>query len=131
LIVIFSLKQDFEILHWFFTKLEEIKIRHTYICMQIPSSFTTVTYYNPYFFKHHKKELKKVYNLLYDDESRRILASRIKSIITGNIGYIAQSNYSQYFHPVTIPQCGDIILDAGVSENITVERKFSELIGNN
>jgi FkbM family methyltransferase len=130
-IVIFCSKQDFSLLHWFYTKLEEIQIRHAYIYIPIQRDLSNVTNYNPTFIDQHRDELEKVYELLDDDESRMIFASRIKSIILGDIGYIKQSDYAQYFHPLTIPQRDDIILDGGVSGNISVEQKFSELVGDN
>jgi FkbM family methyltransferase len=128
-IVIFCSKQNFDILHWFYTKLEEIKIRHSYIFIPISRNLGTVTNYFPRFLMKYRDEIENVYDILNDDESRRIFASRIKSIISGNIGYIRQSDFPQYFHPALMPQPGDIILDGGVSGNVAVELKFSQLVG--
>jgi len=85
----------------------------------------------PKFYNEHKDELEKVFSLLSDDESRMIFAARIRSVITGNLCYIKLSGYAQYFHPETIPQKDDIIIDGGVSHDTSVEEKFSILVGNN
>lgn len=128
-LVVFCSQPDFDVLHWAFSSLEKIKIKYANICIPLPRSMTTVSHHNPRFFEKYKNELETVYSLLADQESKNIFASRIRSIITGNIGYIQQSDYPQYFYPPTAPQPGDVILDGGVSGNISVEQKFSEIVG--
>ena len=127
--VIFCSEPNFDTLHWAYSNLAKIKIKHANICMPLPRNMTTVSHYNPNFFNKYKNELESVYNLLVDTESKEIFASRIKSIITGNIGYIKQSDYAQYFHPETPFLPGDVVLDGGVSGNIHVEEEFSKLVG--
>jgi len=68
--------------------------------------------------------------MLHDDESRKIFASKIKSLTVGNLAYLRHSEYVQYFHPETIPQKGDTIIDGGVSGNIDVEQSFLNFVGN-
>ena len=37
--------------------------------------------------------------MLEDEESKKIFASRIRALITGNIGYIKLSRFPEYYHP--------------------------------
>jgi FkbM family methyltransferase len=109
-------------------KLNELNIRHKYLFTSIIRKSAHQLYY-PELLDKFRDELERVFSLLNDDESRKIFVSRIKSIMTGDIGYIRQSKYEQYFHPEVIPQNGDIIIDGGVGTSISVERKLSEFIG--
>ena len=132
-IIIFCYKINLGILNWFYLQLQQIKIGHVFICSPIPitvAEYISYSYYfSPEFFDKYRNELENVYNLFSDDESKMIFASRIKSIITGNAGYIKQSGHNQYFHPLALPSAGDTILDGGVSENTDIVRQFSQFIG--
>ena len=75
------------------------------------------------------KKLENVYGLLNDDESRMVFASRIKSIIEGDNGYIRRSKFAHYFHPEVMIQKGDTILDGGVSGDIDTINNFVRHIG--
>lgn len=127
-IVIFSSEFNFGLLYYFNNKLNELDVKHKYICMPIPRK-SMYNWHYPEFLNDSMNELVKVFNLLCNDESRKIFVSRIKSIITGDIGYIRQSEYAHYFHPKTILQKGDTIIDGGVGKDLSFINKCSKLIG--
>jgi hypothetical protein len=85
-IIIFGVKLDLHLLQSYYARLAEIKIRHAYIHMPIPKNLYEAIRYDQEFYEKYKNALDDVYNILEDDESRMIFASRIKSILTGDIG---------------------------------------------
>jgi len=123
-ICIFGHQRNNNILRIFANKLFKLNIRHKYICIPIGCRRS------PEFLYDYRQELEQVFSLLCDDESREIFVSTIKSIITGTIGYIKQSEYFHYFHPETIPNKGDIIIDGGVGRDISFVRECSKHVGN-
>lgn len=127
-IVIFCSQMNTALLCFFNRELNKLNIVHKNIYMPILRR-SLIELYSPNFLDKYRCELEKVYSFLSDDESRKIFASRIKSIMLGTIGYIRQSKYTQYCHPQTMPQQGDVILDGGVSGNISVEERFAKLVG--
>lgn len=124
-IVFFSTETNISLLHHFHSQLNTLMIGHIYICMPISRSLPEP----PNFFDTHQNKLEKVFSLLDDDESRNIFVSKIKTIMLADIGYLRRSKYAQYLHPKTLLQKGDIVIDGGVSGNVSVEQKFSELVG--
>lgn len=90
---------------------------------------TVSSVYHPEFYKNYEEYLNQVYTMLNDEESKLILAARIRAIQSGTIGYIKVSTYDEYYHPFVAPELCDIILDGGVSEYINSQIHFVKTIG--
>jgi|GEM_PF-3505422 len=73
--------------------------------------------------------LIKLYDILEDDESKKIFISAIKARLTGNIGYYSLSDYPCYYHPSVKIHDGDILIDAGIGEHISPTIQFSQDVG--
>jgi FkbM family methyltransferase len=97
--------------------------------MPIPYNAGITTTHIPGYYNSNKDHLEYIYSLLADQESKEVMASRIRAIETGNIGYIKISEYEEYFHPLVKPENGDIVIDGGVSENIYPEICFINAVG--
>ncbi len=100
-----------------------------FVYMPIPYNYGITTTHIPDYLADNRKNLEFAYALLEDEESKRIFAARIRAIITGNIGYIRLSRFSEYYHPLVRPQAGDIILDGGMSSYIEPQLEFCQTIG--
>jgi len=61
----------------------------------------------------HLEDIIEVYNLLADEESKRVYASYIKYILTKHPIDLKKVKYPQYFHPNVRPEKGDIVVDGG------------------
>lgn len=105
-------------------------IRFHYVIAPISYNlgFTT-THLQDYLEKNYHK-LMLVHEMLEDEESRQILISRIKAIVTGNVGYLYLSSFDEYFHPICSPREGDIVIDGGISDYVQPEIDISKTIGN-
>jgi FkbM family methyltransferase len=126
-IVIFSTTENYPLLFFFSEEIRKLGIQNYHIYMDTMNKIHTRYY--PGHFNENRKQLEYTYNLLSDDESRMILASRIRSVIEGDNGYIRRSKYEHYCHPEIKIQKGDIILDCGVSGDIGVVSEFSKCTG--
>jgi FkbM family methyltransferase len=102
-----------------------------YTFMPIPHVNTGITFiHQPDYYLSNKKSLEDVYAMLDDEESKIIFAARIRAITSGHIGYLKVSNYNEYFHPLVLPEAGDIVLDGGISaENISSQLEIIRCIG--
>lgn len=100
-----------------------------YNIMPLPYNANITTPHVPGYYKTNREDLEAVFDLLADDESRKVFASRIRAIETGNIGYVRVSKYPEYFHPLVQPEEGDIVIDGGVSEAIGAQVQFSRAVG--
>lgn len=83
----------------------------------------------PDFYARYASELQTVYDCLADDASREVYAARIKTLITGNAGYLPVSEHEEYFHPLVRPEAGDIMLDGGVSDMVGAQKRFARSVG--
>ncbi len=84
----------------------------------------------PDFFDAHASELADVYSMLATDIDRHVFAARIKAILTGNAGYLPVSDHEEYHHPLVHPKKGDIMIDGGLSDMVSANKKFAEIVGN-
>lgn len=97
--------------------------------MPTPYNDSITTTHIPGYYKSNQNDLEFVFDLLEDEESKKIFASRIRAIETGNIGYVQVSKYPEYFHPMVRPENGDIVIDGGVSESVDPQIQFSGAVG--
>ncbi|MEA5089539.1 FkbM family methyltransferase [Solidesulfovibrio sp.] len=128
-IVFFSKKFDYGKLVCGCNKLLALGHHSFFVHMPIPYNAGITTTHLPHYLRDNRENLEIVYAMLEDEESKRIFASRIRALITGNIGYIKLSRFPEYYHPQVRPQEGDIIIDGGLSENIGPELSFCMTIG--
>lgn len=110
-------------------RLQKVGFVSYYNFMPIPYNAGITTTHIPDYFKSNRQDLEHVFDLLQDEESKRILAARIRALETGNIGYIELSEFPEYFHPKVCPEKGDVILDGGISESIGSQVLISKTIG--
>lgn len=83
----------------------------------------------PDFYARYASELQTVYDCLADDASREVYAARIKTLITGNAGYLPVSAHAEYYHPLVRPEAGEIMLDGGVSDMVGAQKCFAQSVG--
>ena len=69
-----------------------------------------------------------VYNALSDCESRDIFLRAIKSIESGEPGYLEQSPYEHYQHPKVQAEPGDIVIEGGPADGQTTAM-FARQVG--
>ena len=67
------------------------------------------------------KELSKLYDLLYDQDSKNCLTSIVGYTIDGDASKLHISPYKQYFHPSVRPTETDIIVDGGAYDGDTIK----------
>lgn len=65
------------------------------------------------FVKDNLSELKAVYALLEDEDSRVTFAGVLKHRTTKDPGYLRISSYKEYFHPLVRATDGDVVIDGG------------------
>ena len=128
-IVFFSKKFDYGKLVCGCNSILNLGFNAFFVHMPIPYNAGITTTYLPHYLNENREQLELVYAMLEDEESKKIFASRIRALITGNIGYIKLSRFPEYYHPQVRPQEGDIIIDGGLSENIGAEFAFCKTIG--
>lgn len=97
--------------------------------MPLPYNTGISTTHMPGYFRSNQNDLKFVFDLLEDEESKKVFASRVRAIETGNVGYVRVSKYPEYFHPMVQPENGDVVIDGGVSESIGPQVQFSRAVG--
>lgn len=130
-ILLFHHTYEYHILCCSYAYLKSIGYESFCTFMPIPYNAGITTTHIPGYYNSNKEHLEYVYSLLEDQESKEVMASRIRAIETGNIGYIKISEYEEYFHPLVKPEDGDIVIDGGVSENIYPEICFINAVGKN
>lgn len=111
------------------TVMRRAGVEFFYNIMPLPYNAHITTPHIPGYYKANREDLETVFGLLEDDESRKVFASRIRAIETGNVGYVRVSKYSEYFHPLVQPAEGDVIIDGGVSESVGAQVMFSRVVG--
>lgn len=79
----------------------------------------------------HKNEsaLEKTLELFEDKFSEKTFTARIKTIITGNSGYLPVSDHLEYFHPAVAPEEGDFMIDGGVSDMVEIQKLMLQAVG--
>ena len=72
--------------------------------------------------KKHEKALAQVYDLLYDEDSRRVFENCVRYRLTGDIRYLfdCESSVSAAFSDILQPGPGEIYLDLGAYNGDTV-----------
>lgn len=73
--------------------------------------------------------LEKVYGALATQNDREVFARRIKSLVTGDAGFLPVAPFLEYEHPSTMPKKGDIVLDGGLSDMVGAQKSLAEKIG--
>ena len=128
--VFFHHNSESKALFWCHNYMRKFDYESFCTFMPYPDQLGASTIYMPDFYKNNQEYLEKVYCMLHDDESKIIFASRIRAITSGKVGYLHISNFEQYFHPAVQPEYGDIIIDGGISANVSSQIKFINKIGN-
>ena len=100
-----------------------------YNFIPIPYNKPLTSPHVPGYYRDNKDDLEDVFELLTDKQSKKLFASRIRAIETGNIGYMRVSKFLEYFHPALSPADGDVVIDGGVSESISAQVHISNAIG--
>ena len=77
----------------------------------------------------HLDELIAVFELLADDESKKVYSSYIKYLLSSSPVYVKKVRYPHYFHPIVRPQKGDIIVDGGAFTGDTILSFLSRVPG--
>jgi FkbM family methyltransferase len=91
--------------------------------------FNRSRFYDPDFFHKYESRLEALYSLLADEFSRAILTGLVKARLTGDNGYIPVSGHPEYYHPALEITEGAVLVDGGVSENLSETLKFSDAVG--
>jgi hypothetical protein len=73
-------------------------------------------------------DIAKLYNMMYDDQSRCYLAAYIKGRSIPSLGFHYTAPFNEYYHPECSVAAGDTIIDAGLFDGITT-RNFAKAIG--
>lgn len=73
--------------------------------------------------------LEKVYAALPTPYDRDVFARRVKSLVTGDAGFLPVAPFMEYEHPATMPKKGDIALDGGLSDMVGAQKSLAEKIG--
>lgn len=84
---------------------------------------------DPAFYRDNDAALERVLGLFSDEESRDVYAARIRSVLTGNPGYLPVAAHPDYYHPLVRPEAGDVLIDGGVSDMVSEQRCFAEWVG--
>lgn len=111
--------------------LRQLHVYTYYNACPLPYNRGITTTHLPTYYDLHKESLEQVFSMLKDDESKQVMAARIRALETGNIGYVGLSKYPEYFHPEVQPTEEDVVLDGGVSENILSQVGMSKAVGPN
>lgn len=74
-------------------------------------------------------DLEAVYEALPAPYNREVFARRVKSIVTGDAGFLPVAPFMEYEHPATMPKKGDIALDGGLSDMVGAQKSLAEKIG--
>lgn len=83
----------------------------------------------PLFANKHLAKLEKVYAALHSNVDRGLFARRVKSIMTGDAGYLRVSPFLEYEHPDVLPRKGDVVLDGGLSHMVSAQKSLAEKVG--
>lgn len=81
------------------------------------------------FYERNSRLLEAAFALFNDHGSKALFISRIKSILTGNAGYMPISPHPDYFFPLVKPESGDVMIDGGVSDLVGAQLSFIEGVG--
>lgn len=111
--------------------LKDHGIESFYTLMPYSHNHGSRTAYIPTYYTANKKSLDYAYLMIQDDLSRDVFAARVRSLLTGNVGYLPFSRYPQYMHPLVKPEIGDIVIDGGVSEVIGEQLEMIKAVGEN
>lgn len=74
-------------------------------------------------------KLEAVYGALAGASDRDVFARRVKSLVSGDPGYLPIAPFLEYEHPATLPGPGDIVLDGGLSDMVGSQKSIAEKIG--
>lgn len=74
---------------------------------------------DPAFIEKRFSDICTVYNAMADDDSKETFLRAMKTIATGDPGYLPLSPYPQYNHPLIKAQRGDVIFEGGAESGHT------------
>lgn len=74
----------------------------------------------PYFYEKNATALRRIFSSIEDRESKKVFLGAIRSLETGDPGYLPISAYEQYRHPAAAARAGDIVIDGGLFDTGTV-----------
>lgn len=77
-----------------------------------------------------REAISRIYEKLADEDSRQVFLSVLKSIETGDPGYLPISPYPQYRHPHVRAHEGDFVISGGILNGAT-SINFSKQVGQN
>lgn len=83
----------------------------------------------PDFLVKNAASLERVWSGLYSDKDREVFAARVKSLLTGDPGYLPVAPFREYEHPATAPQKGDAVIDGGLSDMVGAQKTLAEKVG--
>lgn len=79
-----------------------------------------IDYYSPDHIQNNLPRMNELFNILEDEESKRVLTAILRYRLSYNADELMASGYRQYFHPVVHPKRGDAIVDGGAFIGDTV-----------
>lgn len=74
------------------------------------------------------EDVLTIYNALADEASRHVFLRFVKSLATGDAGYLPYSSYLQYQHPAACATLGDVLVDGGAFDGGSA-MNFSRQVG--
>lgn len=98
-----------------------------YYCMK-PNRDLQVAEFPEYLEKFNS--IAEAYNLINESFSKELFISRLKTIITGDSGYLKASFNDEYYCPFVKPEKNDVVMDIGVSGCISITEHFAKSVGN-
>lgn len=78
-----------------------------------PDFQVTARWFEPDLLEIHGEEIGRVHDSLADEASRRSYLSIVKSVLTGEDGFLEISPFRRYYHPATLGAPGDAVVDGG------------------
>lgn len=73
--------------------------------------------------------LEKVYAALHSEADKDLFARRVKSLMTGDPGYLRVFPFLEYEHPDVFPRLGDSVIDGGLSHMVSAQKRLAEKVG--
>lgn len=82
----------------------------------------------PDFLERNRSALEQLWQALEDTESKLVLASIVRQRITGDLGYLRVSQFTEYCHPLVKAEPGETVVDAGAFNGAT-SASFARRVG--
>lgn len=114
-------------------RIRRFMLRYGFLSYAIYSdAFESMRLYRPprpRLYERYQDELEQTYAALETEEDRDTFARYVKASISGDIGYLREKQAPAYYHTNAPIVPGDVIVDAGISSDITNLSYFSDLTG--